>query len=128
MEKNQVQYFREKYKGRPTLIICDNEHNFFDNFPGRCLPIWDDDLELVTFLESDHEFSGMANADFPYVEVVTPYACIQSFRVFTDRETIMGFLNDTKSKLGNDAYEYAKKNINILALNQRPKREPYYKE
>lgn len=127
MTKEQVQYFRNKYKDQPVLIICDNEHNFFDNYPSYTLPIWDDDRELVTFMHTNQETSGMASSDFPYVVSVTSYDFIQSFRVFTDREKINDYLSDLKAKRGAGAYEYSKKIVNALALNSRPKREPYYK-
>lgn len=128
MNKEQVQYFRKKYEGQPVLIICDNEHNFFDNYPSRCLPIWDDDRELVTFVESYQESSGMGSSDFPYVVTVTSYDFIQSFRVFSDRNKILDFLNELKSKRGDGAYQYSKEIVDRMALNTRPHREPYYKD
>lgn len=129
MEKRQVQYFRKKYKGQPVLIICDNEHNFFDNFPDKCLPIWNDDEEIVTFVETNQETGGRDSVDYPFIVTVTAYSQIQSFRVYTDRVKIVDFLNDTKTENGNGAYEYAKDVINKSAPNARPKvaTRPYYK-
>lgn len=127
MTKEQVVAIREKYKGQPILFICDNEHNFFDNYPDRCLPVWDDGAELVTFVESNMENSGMDSNIYPYITAVTSYDYIQSARVFTDKGHVSEFLALTKDKNGVDAYKYAKEIISMMCQNSKPTRNAYYK-
>lgn len=120
MEKEQVVYAREQYKGRPMIIVLDNEHSLFDNYPGKGYAIWDDTRELVTFMETNQESFGMANADFPYVIAVAPYACIQSFRVLMDRPGVVNTMSNNKDKLKEGRYDYNMDIIAHAAGNTRP--------
>lgn len=120
MEKEQVVYAREQYNGRPTIIVLDNEHSFFDNYPGKCYAIWDDSRELVTFMETNLESSGMSSADFPYIVAVAPYSCIQSFRVLMDRPGVVTTMGKNKGALKEGRYEYNMGIISQAARNTRP--------
>ena len=129
MTKEQVMYLRDEvYKDKPVIVVLDNEHNFMDNYPGRCFPIWDDDKEIVTFVETNQESSGMTSSDFPYMIAVASYDFIQSFRFLSDMETVIGIFKDNKAKLGDGKYDYNIKCISTGARNTRPAHKPYYEQ
>lgn len=127
MTKEQVVYLRDEvFKGQPFIVVLDNEHNFMDNYPGRCFPVWDDEREIVSFVESNQESSGMASADYPCIIAYAAYDYIQSIRVLTDRESAMNYLKDSKAVIGQEKYDYNKSIVSRMSRNTRPNHRPYY--
>lgn len=126
MTKEDIKWFREQFAGKPMVIICDNEHNFFDNYPGKAFPIWDDDNERVTFIQANIEDQGRSSADFPIVISCTEYEHIQIIKVLADRETTMKYISDNAGVLGQDKTNYNKKIVAETFKNTRPIHPKYY--
>lgn len=109
------------FKGMPMVIICDNDHNFFDNYPGQAFPVWDDDNECVSWFETYHQQAPGANTDdYPLALCVTDYAQIQSMRVYADRSDIMKYLKNTKAIIGEDKYNCNLQVVSKVLRNSRP--------
>lgn len=128
MTKEQVIFIRNKYAGKPIIITMGGTATFFaDNYPGRLFPIWDDENELVTSIETHRENSGMSSKDFPYVAQICPYSDIESIRVLSDMTDVIDLFKDNENKLDKGRYEYNMDIISNVAHNSRPDVKPYYK-
>lgn len=126
MTKTDIQWFRETFKGKPMVIICDNEHNFFDNYPGQCFPVWDDENERVTFLQVNIEDQGRSSVDFPMTISCTEYEHIQIMKVLASREDILKYIADNKGSLGEEKSAYNTKIAAETFRNTRPDHKKYY--
>ena len=126
MTKADVKWFRDTFAGLPMVIICDNDHNFFDNYPGQCFPLWDDTNERVTFLQVNIEDQGRSSADYPMTITCTEYEHIQIMKVLADRETIIDYINNNKAALGDDKSNYNLKLAGETFKNTRPNHKSYY--
>lgn len=115
MQKSDIIYIREKYKGKPMIVLCDNDHNFFVDCAGQCTPVWDDEKEIVSFVQRNIETSQSA-VDFPGVITYTPYEFIQYIKILADKQDIINYFNEVKSKIGEDKYNY---NLEILSSSFR---------
>lgn len=122
MTKQNVVKFRDEiFKGLPMIVVCDNDHNFFDNYPGQSFPVWDDENECVTWFETYHQQAPGSNTDdYPLVLCVTEYAQIQSIRAYADRSDIMKYLRDTKADIGEDKHKCNIEIVSKVLRNSRP--------
>lgn len=126
MTKEQINNFRKKYEGCPLIVIIDNEHNFFVNYPGQPQPVWDDASETVTFLQMHIESSGGPNTEWPYTLTVTSYEHIQQIKAMLTREQIVKYIDEHRAKLGDDVSDYNMSVVKNSFRNTRPEHPPYY--
>lgn len=127
MTKQDVVYFRDLFKDELLCIVCDNEHNFFDNCKDQISPIWDDENERVMYIQTNQEGTVKQSEMSPYTISITEYEHIQIMKCVPTRQGLIEFLKSNKSNLGNDKYDYALQQVSKSFNNSRPNHEPYYK-
>lgn len=119
MDKASVAYFREKFKDQPIVIICDNEHNFFDNCSDMVPPIWDDASERVMYIQNNQD-GGRMRTEMPLTVSITNYDHIQIIKALVTKEEAVKFMVENKSKLSEDKFKYGMKMISGSARAHRP--------
>lgn len=108
MTKRDIAYFRDEvYKGQPMIIVCDNEHNFFQNWPDQCNPVWDDEEERVMFLQTNQDSGTRSSKTYPFTISITEYEHIQTIKLLATRLDVMEFLKNSKDKMEPGDYEKA---------------------
>lgn len=106
MNVNSIKKFRdETAKGKPLMIICDNEHVFYDNVVGNFPVIWDDDAEtLTTIIYSSDVYS---NRERPFNVMISGYDHIQFMFAMETSKEIVQYLSSIKDKMSEEEYKQA---------------------
>lgn len=119
MTLEAVKEFRDKFKGKPFIITCDNQHYFYDNTEWDCPIIWDDAKETMTVITATRDQYGQSKT--PICIKMTTYEHIQFMEALLTTSEALGFLQEVKGKLGDNAenkYEYCKEFISLAASNR----------
>lgn len=96
MTKEQVQKFRDKFKDNAMIVVCDNQHLFYDNVGGKFPLIWDDENEvLTTMVMNDDIYSQSLNP--VYIEM-TEYEHIQFIQIFINANQAMDYIEEIKDQ------------------------------
>lgn len=102
----EIQKIREEAgEEKPMIIICDNEHHFYDNTGDTCPLIWDDDLERIISFEKQVTHPNTQET-LPCKVVYTSYEHIQFIKVLTTVPEIIEILNKFKDKMTEEQYNY----------------------